>query len=77
MGLLNTDRGALSQEKQEILDFFKARGEQCIKITRHGFSPHYSLNFECVVVSPTGKKEKVFIRLQKNPTLKHKTHCSL
>lgn len=72
-------RGTLSQEKQEILDFFKARGEQCIKITRHGFSPHHSLNFECIVVSPEGKKEKVFIRLQKNPTFKHKNqvNCSL
>lgn len=65
----------LREYREEIAEFFKQRGERCLKIT--SLSPHEdgAREFICFVETHSGKKEKVFIRIQQNTSASQQAHA--
>src|SRR3990167_4600565 len=56
--------GAMEKaDRREICDFFRSRGERCLKIMKLPTHQEGMDDFNCIVITPSGKKENVFIRL--------------
>ncbi|MBI4412674.1 MAG: hypothetical protein HY541_09360 [Deltaproteobacteria bacterium] len=53
-------------DRREICDFFRGRGERCLKIMELPTHQKGMNDFNCIVVTPAGKKTNVFIRLHQN-----------
>lgn len=51
------------EDRREICDFFRSRGERCLKIMELPTNQKGMNDFNCIIVTPAGKKENVFIRL--------------
>lgn len=54
------------RDKEEIVSFFKSRGERCLKIVQLPSHQERIDDFNCLVMTPSGKRENVLICLQKS-----------
>ncbi|MBI2339703.1 MAG: hypothetical protein HYU99_04970 [Deltaproteobacteria bacterium] len=50
--------------REEIIDFFRIRGERCLRISELPTHQKGMTDFNCLIVTPAGRKESTFIRLQ-------------
>lgn len=54
----------MQENREEILEFFRLRGERCVKIAALPSQEQSAKEFVCFVLTNAGKKEKVVIRIQ-------------
>lgn len=63
----------MKEEHRQIVQFFKDRGERCLKMICLSKPQDNFLDYHCLILTAEGKKQKVSVRVQKpaakSPTL--------
>lgn len=55
----------MKEDHRQIVQFFKDRGERCLKIFCFSKPQNDFLDYHCLIITAEGKKQKVSVRIQK------------